>query len=33
MLVHSKDKGIVEAFLSGKLLISRLDGEWCLHMR
>ena len=33
MLVHSKDKDIVEAFLSGNLLISRLDGEWCLHMR
>jgi hypothetical protein len=33
MLVHSKDKGILEAFLGGELLISRLDGEWCLHLR
>ncbi len=33
MLVHSENPAIREAFWRGDLLISRLDGEWCQHLR
>jgi Acetyltransferase (GNAT) domain len=31
MLIHSRDRGILDAIHSGKAFISRLDGEWCLR--
>ena len=33
MLVHSRIPAIMEAFWRGDLLTSRLDGEWCQHLR
>lgn len=33
MLVHSRVPAIMEAFWRGDLLTSRLDGEWCHHLR
>jgi hypothetical protein len=33
MLVHSRRPELVSAFLSGDVFFSRLDGEWCLHLR
>lgn len=33
MLVHSRIPAIMEAFWRGALLTSRLDGEWCHHLR
>ena len=33
MLVHSRIPAIMEAFWRGDLLTSRLDGEWCHHLR
>lgn len=33
MLVHTRHPEIMEAFWSGDLLLSRLDGEWFQHLR
>jgi hypothetical protein len=33
MMVHSTRPEIVEAFWRNRLLLSRLDGEWCQHLR
>lgn len=33
MMVHSEHRDVLEAFWRGRLLLSRLDGEWCHHFR
>jgi hypothetical protein len=33
MMVHSKHPEILEAFWRNRVLLSRLDGEWCQHLR
>jgi predicted N-acetyltransferase YhbS len=33
MMVHSKNPEILEAFWRNRALLSRLDGEWCQHLR
>ena len=33
MLVHCDDRAMLESFWRGNLLLSRLDGEWCQHLR
>ncbi len=32
MMIYSKEPEIVNAFLKGDVLLSRLDGEWCQHL-
>jgi predicted N-acetyltransferase YhbS len=33
MMVHSTSPEILEAFWRNRVLLSRLDGEWCQHLR
>jgi hypothetical protein len=33
MMVYSKHTEVLEAFWQSRLLLSRLDGEWCQHFR
>ncbi|HYK96198.1 MAG TPA: hypothetical protein VE011_10085 [Candidatus Dormibacteraeota bacterium] len=33
LMVHSKSPEVLEAFWRNRALLSRLDGEWCQHLR